>query len=284
MTQRSERRSAWRALGACGCFSLVLVAIACGKAASPSSSSSSHWLVCETDLDCAGAGSAASCGGDGYCVDAAGVRVRLTEGSPDAGTAAPDEADDCVGASCSQCPAPNEDSGFICTDRTTVWARDPGSGTCCRYEGSCLAPSWPRFESEGECQTSCRCAEIDYGDPPNAFGIERILLACACGDANCVMNVDDEVARICQTSFGVPWVRTEGCGMIDITLQGGFSVSSSIYDAATGALVGTSSFGDISGPPCHTYGTVAGRTFECETVTRCELCGTRFDPSIPPCE
>src|SRR5687767_4488860 len=51
---------------------LAVLAMACGEPSGPSSSSSSHWLSCETDADCDNLPVAASCGGDGYCQSSTG--------------------------------------------------------------------------------------------------------------------------------------------------------------------------------------------------------------------
>lgn len=287
MNEMSERRSGPSAARTATRVAFVLIAIACGKATGPSVSSSSHWLVCEADVDCASAGPTARCAGDGYCVDVAGVRIRLpAESVPGAGDAeragdTPDTAEPSAG----ECPERRDDPSAVCIDVTPRWARDPASGMCCRYDNLCDLPQmWFSFASEEECQTSCRCVDIDYGEPPTDFGTERISLECSCADGTCSMNIEDELARICDNALGVPWVRTEGCGMIEITFGGGFYGGNTIYDAATGALVGRRSFSDVAVEPCGAFVTIAGRAFECETVTSCALCGTRFDPSIPPCE
>ncbi len=51
---------------------VAVLATACGEPSGPSSSSSSHWLTCETDSDCENLPVPASCGSDGYCVSASG--------------------------------------------------------------------------------------------------------------------------------------------------------------------------------------------------------------------
>ena len=56
--------------------------------------------------------------------------------------------------------------------------------------------------------------------------------------------------------------------------------------AAGDRLVGAVQFGDITFRPCQTYAWVAGRSFDCEDVVTCHLCG---DPGAafgapPPCE
>jgi beta-glucanase (GH16 family) len=56
--------------------SLVALALACGGQSAPTTSSSTHWLACETDLDCANLAAGALCGGDGYCVSPVGGHLR----------------------------------------------------------------------------------------------------------------------------------------------------------------------------------------------------------------
>ena len=55
------------------CIALSISLAACGE---PDASSSSHWLVCQKDLDCANFPGATSCGGDGYCRGADGHKVE----------------------------------------------------------------------------------------------------------------------------------------------------------------------------------------------------------------
>lgn len=50
---------------------------ACGEGTPPQSSSSSNWLKCQTDVECSNLPVAATCGGEGYCVDADGAEVEL---------------------------------------------------------------------------------------------------------------------------------------------------------------------------------------------------------------
>lgn len=76
-TQRNGKLMRGILLGVSAC---VLLA-ACGKANQRQSSSSSHWLSCETFADCPADRGAVACSLEGYCVDAAGERLSSETGS-----------------------------------------------------------------------------------------------------------------------------------------------------------------------------------------------------------
>jgi beta-glucanase (GH16 family) len=68
----------WRNLQARLCTALLLLGVAaCQEGHPPQTSSSSNWLVCETDADCANLPAPATCGSDGYCVSTGGQKVEL---------------------------------------------------------------------------------------------------------------------------------------------------------------------------------------------------------------
>ena len=54
--------------------SLIAVTVACGQTG-PNTSSSTHWLACDTDLDCANLAVDAHCGGDGFCATPEGEHL-----------------------------------------------------------------------------------------------------------------------------------------------------------------------------------------------------------------
>jgi beta-glucanase (GH16 family) len=54
------------------CIAVSIGLVACGE---PDASSSSHWLVCSKDPDCANFPGATMCGGDGFCEGADGHKV-----------------------------------------------------------------------------------------------------------------------------------------------------------------------------------------------------------------
>lgn len=67
-------RGAYRA-GSRAAASLVTLAVACGGQTGPNTSSSTHWLACDTDLECANLAIGARCGDDGFCATDAGQRL-----------------------------------------------------------------------------------------------------------------------------------------------------------------------------------------------------------------
>jgi hypothetical protein len=219
MKEMIERRR-WRSAARRARVALAVIAMACGKAAGPSSSSSSHWLVCELDADCTSAGSEARCASDGYCVDVEGVRVTLTGTGP---LGAPDDGDGPEGGS------------------------------------------------------SCNCADVEAGTA-------RVSLECYCQSADCAVTPDTLLDSMCDQEFAPPLVRYQGCGSIVIEGVGAIGGSTWVYDEATGELVGFAQFTDTEFWPCSTSQVIAGREFECETATRCHLCGPNLNQTIPPCE
>jgi hypothetical protein len=69
MIDRLKRGRLWVAF--------ALLALSCGKANSPQSSSSSHWLNCEAAADCSALGGGAYCGEQGYCVGPSGEPLAV---------------------------------------------------------------------------------------------------------------------------------------------------------------------------------------------------------------
>lgn len=55
--------------------SSMAVSVACGGQTGPNTSSSTHWLTCDTDLDCANLAVGAHCGDDGFCAAPSGTRL-----------------------------------------------------------------------------------------------------------------------------------------------------------------------------------------------------------------
>lgn len=293
-----------------GALALALLAVACGLTSGPSSSSSSHWLVCQEDTDCLSLGQAARCDDGGYCANSDGrISLPIEDGAGGGGGAAsggagggggggaePNPASggtngeggtSCTGAACSACPAPRIRTDVIC-ESMTYWARDPASA-CCPYENACVAPeAWPLFSSEEECQTDCRCAVVEPTDVSNQeapfFGVERISLECRCADGSCPENVQAATAEWCESAdnFGYDVIRYQGCGMIAFASDGGFTGGQLVFDEGTGALVGTSSYSDTTSLPCLTFTTIAGREFECSAAVMCQLCGP--PGGVPPCD
>lgn len=68
-------RGAFRIRSSLALVSLITLAVACGGQTGSKTSSSTHWLACETDLDCANLAIDAHCGDDGYCATPSGERL-----------------------------------------------------------------------------------------------------------------------------------------------------------------------------------------------------------------
>jgi hypothetical protein len=128
------------------------------------------------------------------------------------------------------------------------------------------------------------CGEDEEEDPCSCDvreGSGRIALECVCADGTCTSL--QEYADAC-TAYGEQIVQ-RGCGKISVSFDGVFTSSSSVYDEASGALIGTSFFTDNSVEGvCGTNDTVAGEAFDCPTATPCVLC-PHLDESadIPLC-
>lgn len=60
-------------LGSFGWLALTAAVVACG---SPDASSSTHWLTCQTDLDCSNVPGSSSCGPEHFCVADDGHRIE----------------------------------------------------------------------------------------------------------------------------------------------------------------------------------------------------------------
>lgn len=177
------------------------------------------------------------------------------------------------------CPQPRANADAICQPNK-VWAREVRSGMCCAYEDLCVAPTgWPVFESEQACRTSCRCAMLT-GDPTNP--VEHTSLDCACKNGECTESLATVVSNVCARSAGASVFRSKGCGLVQLAFGGGFWASSSVFDESSGALVGMSTSSDTTSLPCQTFNWVAGRSFECDNVQTCQLCGLS-EPGIARC-
>jgi hypothetical protein len=60
--------------------------------------------------------------------------------------------------------------------------------------------------------------------------------------------------------------------MIAIRSDGGFVGGDWVFDAMTGALIGSVTFSDTTRAPCQAYRTIAGRAFDCEEAVECAPC------------
>jgi len=69
-------REALRAPSSSWFVALTALAVGCGGQTGAHVSSSTHWLACETDLECANLAVGARCGEDGYCATPVGQRLE----------------------------------------------------------------------------------------------------------------------------------------------------------------------------------------------------------------
>jgi hypothetical protein len=174
-----------------------------------------------------------------------------------------------------------------------TWARHLPTGTCCEYASypyRCTPPGWPLFETEQECETSCRCAQVVpvFPDRPELdLTVERISLECACGTGiTCYESLAAATAQLCGAP-GASVLRQQKCGSISLLTGGGLGGGSYVFDAASGALVGATWSADTPRPPCGTFATIAGRDFESctEPALSCILCGDPFGAEgLLPCQ
>jgi hypothetical protein len=186
------------------------------------------------------------------------------------------------------CPGPAVNGGV----GRPVWARSPETGDCCRYEGSLAAPrSWLPFATEAECQSSCRCSALDgFSGMYGWYATERSSLECRCSAETCPSTIAEAEQLSCRASSVA---RSEGCGQVMIWYANGATGESWIFERslasadAGGAgvrLIGAGQLSDVPLGPCQAYEWIAGRAFECDDVTTCQVCNGGAASSIPPCE
>jgi len=198
-----------------------------------------------------------------------------------------------------RCPAAGRvRAGEFCPAKQS-WARDPDTGACCRYENECVGPDgWAVFGSAEECASSCRCASFEFPEGINPritwslqYRIEHTSLECACPNGECrnqldhLERIDAEAALLCDSLLQYQVRRLRGCEMIAFEAHvPGYPGSLSVFDEASGALIGMRFGSDTNSLPCGTFDWVAGRDFRCDDVQTCAICGTGFDPPLPPCD
>ena len=241
-----------------------------------------HWAVAALAAACATDDVASpSSGPDGDGVRDAAVAPEPDESIDAGGVTLPVHPD------AGLCPAPRETRA---TSLPRVWSRAP-SGDCCAYENSQAAPPvWPYFETEADCQGSCRCSTLeDFIDDVGEFNTELSSLECRCSAETCPSTVAEAEQIMCNRSPLSPVVRREGCGRVMIVDANGLAGEAWIFErplastdagAASERLIGAGQFGDVAFAPCQTYQWIAGRSFECEDFTTCQLCGDQ--PALPP--
>jgi len=180
-----------------------------------------------------------------------------------------------AGAAC----APPRENAYCSGD--DMWARNPQTGECCLYSAPCAVPwNWPMFESESECETSCRCADVTPIDVSlveiNELtpAIERTSFECFCPDGSCRTEetLDEVVGSLCAAGGESGTTMLRGCGMVVIRSSGGYVGGDRVFDRDTGALIGRTRWSDTPIRPCWAYSIVIGREFVCEGATECALC------------
>jgi hypothetical protein len=113
----------------------------------------------------------------------------------------------------------------------------------------------------------------------------RLALECACADGDCGRTLQEVLADPC-TGYAIAGSLLErGCGKVRISYDNFLTGGSSVYDEASGALIGVSGFSDIPVEPCNSFELIAGEELDCPTVTACLLCPNENTPpsSIPVC-
>lgn len=241
---------------------------------------------CDAELDDTGTaqGGGASVeagGGEGLAGGAAGKRADSgTRAGVSDASAGADEVS-CLGADCGGCPAPTRPGGV----GTSVWSRDPLTGTCCGYAADIDAPDdRPVFQTLDECASSCRCSTVQgLGEETMGYVSERTTLECRCQDGQCPTTL--EAARESLCASGRPVVRRQGCGLLQLADDGLFG-NGWVFDQETRLLVGAYAFSDVVGAlPCRAVDWVAGREFDCADAVQCHLCGAAPLAAMPPlCE
>jgi hypothetical protein len=85
--------------------------------------------------------------------------------------------------------------------------------------------------------------------------------------------------------FGFPVIERRGCGRVGLSSSGGFSGWASVFDEASGRMVGTSAGLDQQFGVCHIFGYTFGEEFNCANVeSECVHCGLPVErPDLPPC-
>ena len=183
------------------------------------------------------------------------------------------------------------------TSRPQAWARSPETGECCRYVTARAAPpSWPSFETEAECEGSCRCSVLEgLNEDFGLYETERTSLECRCSAETCPSTVAEAEQLICSRSSSRSVQRLEGCGRVMIDMANGATGEAWIFErplasvdagGASERLIGGHQFSDVPSGPCHTFLWIAGRGFDCDDVTACRPCDDDESglSSLPRCE
>lgn len=242
-------------------------------------------VSCIDTSGCVALGRSYTCDG-GFC--RTGVSGRAMSGAALPNEAVPelplaDAGMGCVGPTCSECPAP---PFGLMSGPPTDWARHPETGVCCEYVGTFNVPlGWPVFFTRAECETDCRCSVLERYREGVGYTTDRSTLECRCAGGECPATPEQAVESVCRP--GRSAYRREGCGLIAIAENNPTYGDGWVFTVGAGStpsLVGAYSYSDVPRYPCQTYGSIAGREFECEGAVECQLCGEAFDAPLPSCD
>jgi hypothetical protein len=141
---------------------------------------------------------------------------------------------------------------------------------------SSAAPSQAVAATKGAPSASCPCT-------PESSIAGRKTLDCYCAGKSCPPSLDAGLVyltALCKYR-DVSVIRKDGCGLVKIGANNGFTAEGLTYDRESEKLAGAWRAGDICPSPC-ACSVLAGIN-ECATVQSCVVCGTN-DRGLPPCE
>lgn len=153
-----------------------------------------------------------------------------------------------------------------------------GPGACEATSESDVPDGVPVYASETECNPSgCDCTV----GTDNTW---RGPLACQCRDSGDCPATLAEAKVIAATQCSVPPLTiSQGCGLTELSCGGLFVSAAWVFDATSGALVGTFGFNDEGWGSCGANTYIAGREFACSTATTCVYRGPSPDQTWPDC-
>jgi hypothetical protein len=181
----------------------------------------------------------------------------------------------CVYQQCDSCPPARTD--LSCSEGAS-WARDPNSGLWCEYAKPCAANfGWTTFVSAAECNPlGCSC-DRRPGAPPQPIG-------CGCPPGGCPTL--GEALRDACSGDGIPVIERHGCGKVELSFEGGFTGWISVFDEASGTMIGRAVGSDTPFGLCNTFGYTFGEEFACtDVLSECAHCALpTLPPAVPACE
>jgi len=144
----------------------------------------------------------------------------------------------------------------------------------CYYDSVCAAPvGWTSFPTQGECETSCRCAELEWWEQDKLPAIEHISLECGCSAVSCPTTFAEALDRLCEGAApGGSRALSRGCGRVMLgRSDDGWSLDY-VFDAQSGELVGVLWAGAPPSNPCFASVTIAGQVLGCPELTAHDPC------------